>query len=234
MVPEQAELTNQQRRVSLLVGGKMNTIALIGVNGKAERFLVKEALIKKYKVKVLVRDSRNLKYFMHYLHENVEIIVGDAKSKKDIEILLKGCNAVINTVGHLKNCDGFYGNITKNIIDVMKELNIKRYISVTSGALKKDTDNRGFFHSLASTFMYKKYGLMMSDKEEAASILEKSEINWSLYRLPKIVEETKAKEIKLNYFTMEGLKINNRNLAKFLINQIESNEHFQKMPFIWE
>ena len=95
-------------------------------------------------------------------------------------------------------------------------------------------DNRGFFHSLASTFMYKKYALMMSDKEEAASILEKSEINWSLYRLPKIVEETKAKEIKLNYFTMEGLKINNRNLAKFLINQIESNEHFQKMPFIWE
>jgi putative NADH-flavin reductase len=229
MVPEQAELTNQQRRVSLLVGGKMNTIALIGVNGKAGRFLVKEALIKKYKVKVLVRDSRNLKYFMHYLHENVEI-----KSKKDIEILLKGCNAVINTVGHLKNCDGFYGNITKNIIDVMKELDIKRYISVTSGALKKDTDNRGFFHSLASTFMYKKYALMMSDKEEAASILEKSEINWSLYRLPKIVEETKAKEIKLNYFTMEGLKINNRNLAKFLINQIESNEHFQKMPFIWE
>ena len=171
---------------------------------------------------------------MYYLHENVEIIVGDAKSKKDIEILLKGCNAVINTVGHLKNCDGFYGNITKNIIDVMKELDIKRYISVTSGALKKDTDNRGFFHSLASTFMYKKYALMMSDKEEAASILEKSEINWSLYRLPKIVEETKAKEIKLNYFTMEGLKINNRNLAKFLINQIESNEHFQKMPFIWE
>ena len=142
MVPEQAELTNQQRRVSLLVGGKMNTIALIGVNGKAGRFLVKEALIKKYKVKVLVRDSRNLKYFMHYLHENVEIIVGDAKSKKDIEILLKGCNAVINTVGHLKNCDGFYGNITKNIIDVMKELDIKRYISVTSKKKKKDTDNR--------------------------------------------------------------------------------------------
>ena len=73
MVPEQAELTNQQRRVSLLVGGKMNTIALIGVNGKAGRFLVKEALIKKYKVKVLVRDSRNLKYFMHYLHHCLEV-----------------------------------------------------------------------------------------------------------------------------------------------------------------
>lgn len=212
----------------------MNTIALIGVNGKAGRFLVKEALIKKYKVKVLVRDSKNLKYFMHYLHENVEIIVGDAKSKEDIEILLKGCNAVINTVGHLKNCDGFYGNITQNIIDVMKESEIKRYIGVTSGALRRNTDERSFFHKLITLFMYKKYNLMMSDKEEAISILEKSEINWSLYRLPKIVEEIQTKDIKFNNFTMEGLKINNRNLAKFLISQIESNEHFQKMPFIWE
>ena len=212
----------------------MNTIALIGVNGKVGRFLVKEALEKKYKVKVLIRDSKSLKYFMHYLHENVEIIVGDAHSKEDIKNLVKGCNAVINTVGHFENCEGFYSNITNNIIDIMKDFNINRYISIASGALRIDSDERGFFHNVIAKFMYSKYGMKMADKEKALSLLKKSELNWSVYRLPKVIENQGIKKIKIDYNVMKGYKISNRTIAEFLIDQIDNEEHFGKLPFIWE
>lgn len=52
-----------------------NKIAILGANGKAGKFLVKQALEKGYQVKILTRNSNN----MTITNENVEIIDGDAR-----------------------------------------------------------------------------------------------------------------------------------------------------------
>lgn len=212
----------------------MNTIAIIGSNWKVGRFFVNEALKNKYKVKVLIRDPKKLNFFTHYLHENVEIIIGDAKSKEDIFKLLENCKAVINTVGHKKNCGDFYANITTNILEGMKFYGIKRYIGIASENIFENTDKRGVFQKLKIFLTNKIYKIKMEDKKNAVSILKNSEINWSVYRIPKVVESKEIKDIKLNDFSIGGYSISNKNLAKFIVSQIDNKENFGKIPFIWE
>ncbi|MFE5132050.1 NmrA family NAD(P)-binding protein, partial [Bacillus mobilis] len=52
-----------------------NRIAILGANGRAGKFLVNEALEKGYQVKILTRNSNNIKI----TNENLEIINGDAR-----------------------------------------------------------------------------------------------------------------------------------------------------------
>lgn len=75
-----------------------NKIAILGANGKAGKYLVNEALKNGYEVKILTRDSNN----MRVTNENLEAIIGDARNFSSIRKLLKGCRVVINAVGQPK------------------------------------------------------------------------------------------------------------------------------------
>lgn len=51
--------------------------------------------------------------------------------KKVRNYLLSGCHAVINTFGQPNKAIPLYSEVTEVVIQVMKELSIKRYIGVT-------------------------------------------------------------------------------------------------------
>lgn len=212
----------------------MKTIGIVGASGKAGRFLVYEGLKKGYKIKVLLRDVKNLKYFMHYLHTNVEVIEGDVHSIDNLRELLTGCDLVVNTLGQLKNSGGFYESTVKNILLVMEELNINKYVGICASSLNKDGDDKTFIHKMASKFMYKKFPEMMLDKINALTHLEKCNINWTLYRVPKVLEFSKVGEINFNHHRIDGFKINNKSLAKFILDNIEKDIYHNEAVFIWE
>lgn len=211
----------------------MKTIGIVGASGKAGRFLVYEGLKKGYKIRVLLRDIKNLKYFMHYLHANVEVIEGDAHSKDDLRELLSGCDLVINTLGQLKNSGGFYESTVMNILSVMEELKIDKYVGICASTINKEGDEKTFIHNVASKFMYKNFPNMMLDKINALNHLENSNINWTLYRVPKIIEFSKAGTINFDEKRINGFKINNKSLAEFMLNNIEKEVYHNKAIFVW-
>lgn len=212
----------------------MKTIGIVGASGKAGRFLVHESQKKGYRVRVLVRDIKTLKYFMHYLNYNVEVIEGDVHSKDDLKKLLTGCDLVINTLGQLKNCGGFYESTVKNILSVMDDLKIDKYLGVCASTVLKEGDQRNFIHKIASRYMYMTYPHMMIDKTRALLHLENSSINWTLYRVPKIIEFSKLAKISTNQREISGFKINNRSLAKLILENIDKGIYHNNTVFVWE
>jgi len=212
----------------------MKTIGILGANGKAGRFLVHESQKKGYKIKVLVKDVKTLKFFMHYLNNNVEVIEGDVHKIEDLKKLLTGCDLVINTLRQQKNCGGFYESTLKNILLVIEELNIKKYVGVCTSTINHIGDKKGVLHKMAAKFMYKRYPQMMKDKSDALIHLKKSKLNWTLYRIPKLYEFSKEGEVSLSQNNINGFKINNRSLAKFIIDNIEKEIYHNSPVFIWE
>ena len=212
----------------------MKTIGILGADGKAGRFLVHESQKKGYKVRVLVRDIKTLKFFMHYLNNNVEVIEGDVHKIEDLKKLLTGCELVINTLGQRKNCGGFYESTVKNILLVIEELNIEKYVGVCTSTTNHTGDKKGFLHKIAAKFMYKKYPHMMKDKSEALIHLEKSTLNWNLYRIPRIYEFSNGRKVSFSQNKIKGFKVNNRSLAKFIIDNIEKEIYHNTPLFIWE
>ncbi|MGN4671260.1 SDR family oxidoreductase [Bacillus cereus group sp. MYBK106-1] len=205
-----------------------NKIAILGANGKAGKILVNEALEKGYQVKILTRNSTNTEK----INENIETIIGDARNFSTIQDLLQGCSAVINAVGQPKNESYIFSTVTKHILEAMKESKIKRYILISGGSLNVTGDQKGIVNKIGAT-LFKLFLLkMMQDKYKELQIIQNSEVDWTIVRLPFVIEGNGIGSIKESLVDMPGIKIQNGDIAPFVIKQINSDRYVGKCPFI--
>ncbi|MFB6729768.1 SDR family oxidoreductase [Bacillus mobilis] len=205
-----------------------NRIAILGANGRAGKFLVNEALEKGYQVKILTRNSNNIKI----TNENLEIINGDARDFSSIRKLLTGCRVVINAVGQPKNESYIFSTVTKHILEAMKEFEIKRYILISGGSLDVTGDQKGIINKIGATLFKVFLSKMMQDKYKELQIIQGSDVDWTIVRLPFVMEGNGIGNIKESLVDMPGIKIQNSDIAPFVIKQINSERYVGKCPFI--
>ncbi|MFC9446548.1 SDR family oxidoreductase [Bacillus cereus] len=206
----------------------INKIAILGANGKAGKSLVNEALEKGFQVKILTRNSTN----MPITNENIETITGDARDFSSIQELLQGCGAVINAVGQPKNESYIFSTATKHILKVMQEYKIKRYILISGGSLNVVGDQKGIINKMGAKLFKLFLPKMMQDKYKELQILQSSDVDWTVVRLPFVVEGNGIGTIKESLVDMPGIKIQNGDIAPFVIKQINSEVYVGKCPFI--
>ncbi|WP_412839445.1 SDR family oxidoreductase [Bacillus paranthracis] len=205
-----------------------NKIAILGANGKAGKILVNEALEKGYQVKILTRNSTSTEK----INENIETIIGDARNFSTIQDLLQGCSAVINAVGQPKNESYIFSTVTKHILEAMKESKIKRYILISGGSLNVTGDQKGIVNKIGATLFKLFLPKMMQDKYKELQIIQNSEVDWTIVRLPFVIEGNGIGSIKESLVDMPGIKIQNGDIAPFVIKQINSDRYVGKCPFI--
>lgn len=205
-----------------------NKIAILGANGKVGKILVNEALEKRYQVKILTRNSTNTEK----INENIETIIGDARNFSTIQDLLQGCSAVINAVGQPKNESYIFSTVTKHILEAMKESKIKRYILISGGSLNVTGDQKGIVNKIGATLFKLFLPKMMQDKYKELQIIQNSEVDWTIVRLPFVIEGNGIGSIKESLVDMPGIKIQNGDIAPFVIKQINSDRYVGKCPFI--
>lgn len=203
-------------------------IAIVGGNGKVGRFIAKRALEDGHQVRMLVRDPTRLTN----TDERIEIVKGDAQDINSIRSLLKGCHIVINTLGQPVKDSPIYSSVTKSILTAMNELGIRRYIGVTGGSLDITGDNKNIINKIGARIFRFLFPKMMADKKMELAILARSDVEWTLVRLPFVVEGSAAGNIKESLTDMPGIKITNTDIADFIINQISDKKYIRKTPFI--
>uniref|UniRef100_UPI0034D61CEF SDR family oxidoreductase n=1 Tax=Bacillus wiedmannii TaxID=1890302 RepID=UPI0034D61CEF len=192
-----------------------NKIAILGANGKSGKFLVNEALEKGYQVQILTRNSNN----MTITNENLETIIGDARDFSSIRELLKGCRAVINAVGQPKNESYIFSTVTKHILEVMKEFETKRYILISGGSLDVTGDQKGIVNKIGAILFKAFLSKMMQDKYKELQTIQGSDVDWTIVRLPFVMEGKSIGNIKESLVDMPGIKIQNGDIAPFVIKQ---------------
>ncbi|WP_242309727.1 SDR family oxidoreductase [Bacillus cereus group sp. BfR-BA-01524] len=205
-----------------------NKIAILGANGKVGKFLINEALEQGFQVKILTRNSKN----MPINNENIEVIIGDARDFSSIQELLQGCRAVINAVGQSKNESYIFSTVTKHILKVMKEYEIKRYILISGGSINVVGDQKGIVNKMGANLFKLFLPKMMQDKYKELQILQSSDVDWTVVRLPFVIEGNGIGNIKESLVDMPGIKIQNGDIAPFVIKQINSKLYVGKCPFI--
>ncbi|MBM7602424.1 putative NADH-flavin reductase [Metabacillus crassostreae] len=204
-------------------------VAIIGGTGKVGRHIATRALEKGYQVRMLVRNPEN----SSFNDERIEIVKGNAQNIEDIQKLLKGCHVVINTFGQPIKETPIYSKVTGNILEVMTDVKIDRYITVSGGSLTIKGDKKSFLNRLGAKIFERLYSNLMKDKKEEWEILNRNHyIKWTLIRLPFIAEGPGKAIIKEDLTDMPGTKIMNQDIATFIINQIENLQYVKKAPFI--
>ncbi len=127
-----------------------------------ERHIAARALEKGYQVRMLVRNPEKLTF----RDARVEIVEGDAQNLNDIQKLLIDCQIVVNTFGQPLKEKQIYSSVTENILEVMTDLQIDRYIGVTGGSLTINGDKKSIINRVGAKLFEIFYSNMMIDKKK--------------------------------------------------------------------
>jgi putative NADH-flavin reductase len=200
-------------------------VAVIGGAGKAGKYLVQALLAKGFHLKVLLRST-------HITDPLVEVLKGDMKDLSTVRSLLKDCDVVISTIGQPKDEPLISSLATENIITVMNEYGISRYIFIAGITIDIPGDKKSAYNTEMSDFMKRSYPEVVADKQKACELLTASNINWTLVRLPFIVQTALTATLTVGMEDCPGDHINTADLANFLVEQIFSEAYVKKAPFI--
>lgn len=206
-------------------------IAVIGGTGKSGKYLVKQLINRSFQIKILLRNSDNFQINSPL----VEVVNGDVANYSSVNILLKGCQAVISTLGLGVPASEptIFSQATTNVIQAMNEYNVRRYIVTTGLNVDTPFDNKSSKTSFATGWMRNKYPISTSNKQSEFDILTNSNnIDWTLVRLPLIEQTDESGQINVSLEDCLGDKISATDLANFLIEQLFTDTFVRKSPFI--
>jgi len=205
-----------------------HTVAVIGATGKAGKYLVKQLLQDEYIVKVLIRKSD----IYPLAHPSLLVVEGDIQNIAAIEKLLIGCDVVISTLGQAKDEPLISSLAATNIAGVMIQYGVRRYIFVCGLNIDVPGDNKSAANIAKSDWMRNNFPDVVADKQKAYDIVAGSDIDWTMVRLPFIIQTDERGKLVISLEDCPGENINTSDLAEFLVGQIGDMQYVRKSPFV--
>jgi len=206
-------------------------IALIGATGKAGTYILKALLAQQFRVKALIRNPEKLQ--IH--HPSLEIVIGDVKDVETVHALIQGCDIMVSALGMGQPASEktIFTQSTANILKAMKAFDLKRYIVITGINVDSTADEKDAKTQFATKWMYDNYPVSTADRQKEYDLLTESDLDWTLIRLPLIMQTDEQTAAGTSLINCDGDQINASNLARFIIEQLGEKTFIKKAPFIW-
>jgi putative NADH-flavin reductase len=207
-----------------------NKIALIGGTGKSGKYLTKQLINNRIPFRILVRNPDRVPSGWR----GADVVFGDVADYDTVHKLLEGCVAVISTLG-LGNPPSeptIFSKATSHVLKAMKAHKITRYILISGLNVDAKTDHKGERTSNATKWMYANFPVSTRDRQLEYKLLSDSGLDWTLVRLPMIIQTTVTKPIATSLKDCPGDQIGAKDLAIFLIGQLSSENNLREAPFL--
>ena len=201
-------------------------IAVIGGTGKSGSFLVRELIQQNIPFRILLRNSAS------YSLPAGDIVRGDVRDGEAVLQFLEGCSAIISTLGQPKGEPSIFSQATRNVLAAMQRKNIKRYILTTGLNVDTPLDKKGPGTLAGTNWMKEHYPATTADKQLEYELLAASDSDWTLVRLPLIGLTEDSDAIATSLEDCPGTGIHAKDLARFLIRQVEDKEYLRQAPFL--
>jgi putative NADH-flavin reductase len=206
----------------------INKVAVLGGGGRTGSYLVNQLLKEGFSVKLLLRHPENFTI----QNSGIEIIKGDALNLETIQLLFKDCQAVISTIGQRQGEPLVASAATKNILKVMEEYEIDRYVLLAGLNIDTPFDKKSAKTTAATEWMKTNFPIIQEDRQKAYDFLVKSNINWTQVRVPFIEFSDVSSDIAVNVEDCLGDKITAFDISKFMIQEMTASKFSRESPFI--
>lgn len=207
-------------------------IFLFGPSGGTGKEVLKLLLSQGHHVKVLVRTPER---FNFPPSENLTVIKGDVAAIDTYKYTLNDINVVISTLGTGTNRKptNVYSVGGQNIITAMWSSGVTKLIVLTAAAFDlTDPGNDNFIVKFIVRPLFKN---IYSDMILLEQLLEKNlDIDWVCIRPARLISKsyTGKYRVGINHCPKGGNKIGRKDLADFIVKQIQSNEYIHLKPVI--
>ena len=197
----------------------MKKLMVVGASGGTGKQVVEQALKAGYRVTALVRDP--LAFALQ--HPNLKLVKGNVLQPQSFQNELNGMEAVVSCLGIPKvEKTTLYSESMKNITTAMKDTGVNRIVCISSGAIDIPPDSSFIMSFLLKNVLQRIYKPVYSDMVQMESILENSDLNWTIVRAPKLTNGKNTKTYRI--ITQKPLrnipKISRADLADYMLNHL--------------
>ena len=206
-------------------------VLLFGATGFTGKAVLPELLENNHIVTALVRSRDKIKL----AHPNLNIIEGNVLDQEEITAAMQGQEAVINCLGKNKGSEmNLLSSFTEKVIKAMNEHQVSRLIALSNvGAGDSYKAQPFIFRSILLPTILKWLQDLIKDKNIMEPMIQKSNLNWTILRFPKISDKPAKNRILIS---QEGkglsFSISLKDCAQFIVSQLEDKSLYFKTPSI--
>lgn len=203
-------------------------VIIFGATGSLGKHITEQALQAGYSVTAFSRSASS----MPCKHLGLRRIDGDIMDAKQVANALSGHDAVIVAVGA-----GMRGQVrsvgTANVVAGMKKAGIRRLIALSTLGAGKSRDKLNFF------WRYIMFGLLlkraMADHEQQETYVRESGLDWTIVRPAAFTDDECALDYhhgSLDDVVDLALKVSRKDVARFMVGQVEDTSYLLAAPCI--
>ncbi|RZK38810.1 MAG: SDR family oxidoreductase [Pedobacter sp.] len=200
-------------------------IIVFGASGTVGVEIVRQALEKGYQVTAFVRNPDKIKTLNH---KDLKVHKGDVLNVNDVQEALQNQDGVLCALG-----DGKIGKIrtsgTKNIVDAMSKMGIKRLICQTTLDMGESYQNLNFI------WKHIMFGMLLNrafkDHQSQEESIIKSNLDYTIVRPSALRHGIMKNEYKIGFdgsYRNLSLNISRTEVASFMISQLKNDEYLKK------
>ncbi len=202
-------------------------LTIFGASSATGKLLVEKALAAGHHVKAFVRDSAKL----GIIHENLSITAGDALNPAQVEDAVRGCDAVLSTLGPKGKPAVMAAESTQNIVNAMEKHGVKRFVVVSVAGIAVEQDQRGF--NLIGALIKLLLKSVFIDRENQLAVLGASKLDWVAVRVPRLTDDAATGTIKAFFGNPSpGMKVTRADLADFMLQQLTEDQWLRQAPIL--
>jgi uncharacterized protein YbjT (DUF2867 family) len=214
-------------------------ILILGATGRTGQITVELALAKGYAVTALVRNPDKIKF----KSDSLEVMKGLPTNIEDVRQAMKGCNVVISLLSALSDKESF--SIKKispphtlkksigNALQVMREYGVKRILTLSSIGAGNSFEYAPWFMKVIIKLT--NFKIVFADHNAQESLIQNSGLDWTIARPVGLNENENIGELVVNYSkTPKPFKMSRKQLAKFFIDNVDSETFSGKIPMLSE
>lgn len=205
------------------------TIAVIGGNGKAGRYLVRELLKQNHQLRLLLRHSEQFPP----QDPRIEVITGDVRDTAAVASLLQNSHAMISTLGQPKDeATPIFSQAACILSQACEKHLIKRCILLTGLSIDLPGDRKSERVAGLSAYMRQAFPAIIADKQKEYEMWRDSAAEWTLVRVPLIVPAEDRTDVRISLEDCPGEMITAADLASFLADQLNDDRFLRQSPFV--
>lgn len=209
----------------------MTTIALFGGTGKTGSRVLTRLLHQGHEVHALVRDAAKV----GLQHPSLTVITGDVRDAAAVSSTVDGADAVLSLFGQVKGSPPrVQTEGTRLIVRAMHDHGVRRIVSLSGGGLPDPVHDRPKLADRAiRVIMRLAAAQVLDDAGEHLSVLEQSDLDWTVVRAPRLTEAPGVGRYRVGWVGVDAsTSISRDDLADFIVTQVEDERFFGQMPFV--
>ncbi|MAT99003.1 MAG: NmrA family transcriptional regulator [Anaerolineaceae bacterium] len=205
-------------------------LTIFGATGGTGQELVKQALADGHVVTVYVRNPDKVTQEMPQL----TVIQGNMNEPENIEQAIAGADAILSALGPTNNTpERPLTTGMAHIVTAMKKNGVNRLIAATGAGVADPRDKpqlKGLLFGLALRLFARH---VLADSQGMVAAVRNSGLDWTLARAPRLNDDPGSGQIKVGYAGQgPGTQLARTDFARFMLDQLESDEWRQKAPML--